>query len=85
MARPSSSSPAEPAHMKLGLSAAIGLACLGAMLALIQFAFCPWTSEVFVRLEIMLLGPLAIVLTVRFLVREYQEDQTTRRGDKLDE
>ncbi|MBK9394233.1 MAG: hypothetical protein IPN40_10225 [Uliginosibacterium sp.] len=71
--------------MKLGLSATTGLAGLGAMLALIQFALCPWTSEVFVRLEIMLLGPLAIVLTVRFLTREYEEDQITRRGEKLDE
>ena len=71
--------------MKLGRSASTGLAGLGAMLALIQLAFCPWTSEVFVRLEIMLLGPLAIVLTVRFLAREYEEDQITRRGEKLDE
>jgi hypothetical protein len=71
--------------MKHGLTAATGLAGLGAVFALIQLAFCPWTSEVFVRLEIMLLGPLAIVLTVRFLTREYEEDQITRRGEKLDE
>lgn len=71
--------------MKRGLTAASGLAGLAAVLALIQLTFCPWTSELFVRLELLLLGPLAILLTIRFLVREREEDQTTRRGEKLDE
>lgn len=85
MARPSSSNPAEHARMKHGLTAATGLFGLGAVLALIQLTLCPWTSDVFVRLELMLLGPLAILLTLRFLVREYQEDQITRSGEHLDE
>lgn len=71
--------------MKAGLTAATGLAGLGAVLALIQFGFCPWTSEIFVRLELMLLGPLAILLTIRFLAREHQENEARQRGDRLDE
>lgn len=85
MARRSWLNPAECARMRNGLTITTGLFGLGVVLALIQFVFCPWTSEIFFRLEILLLGPLLLLLAIRFLVREHEEDQTTRRGEKLDE
>lgn len=71
--------------MKNGLAIAAGLFVLAMLLGLIQLWFCPWTPEVFLKLELTLAVLLAIVLTIWFVIREYHEDRTTRSGEKLDD
>jgi uncharacterized membrane protein YcjF (UPF0283 family) len=71
------------------MKTAIGLGALlfviGVVLALIELWFLTWSPEVFMKLEMTLGGLFLIVVGVAYVVNEYQEDKSTRSGDRLDD
>jgi hypothetical protein len=71
------------------MKTAIGLGALlfiiGVLLALIQLWFSTWSPELFIKLEMTLGGLFLIVVGASYVVSEYQEDKTTRSGDRLDD
>ena len=70
--------------MKKLFLAGAGLFSAGVLLGIVQMWFSPWDPDVYVKLELTLVGLLAIVVVAWYIKRESVEDEATRRGDRLD-
>ena len=67
--------------MKTGLYVCGGLSVLGVLLGLVQLWFCPWTPEVFLKIEISVGALLPIVGVTCFVLKEVRDGKAMRRGD----
>jgi uncharacterized membrane protein YcjF (UPF0283 family) len=71
--------------MKTTLGLGIFLFLAAILLALAQLWLTLWNPAIFMKMEITLGALLLVVLVVNFVIKEYQDNKSIRRGDNLDD
>lgn len=71
--------------MKRGMLLATFFFVLGILVGLVQMWFAPWDAAFFLKLELTIAAIFLIVLVVNFVIKEHQENEMTKSGDKLDD
>lgn len=70
--------------MKSGIGVATSLFVAGMVVGLLQLWFSPFSTAVFVKLELTLGALLAIALVISFVRRERRASAENRDGGRLD-